>query len=466
MSSEGEYIIYNDEHTNNNLFKKLEQSKLTENIQYLYTLSCDHKEYVYNTYPDMRTKLVFILHPIEISGKEVTFDFTIFCQNKQIYHVGWWLRNFKSFINVKLPDEFNKIILIKNGFDGDWNTLSKRFDTSNITIIKELSNRDYEKIFVNSCMYLDLEDTTANNVILECIKFNTPIIVRKIPAVIEYLGSNYPLYFENEKDLNMLESSDYLCSMIKETTIYLKNMDKSHILRETFNNKIKYDIQKGQHIKKSRYTVENENYKMTWFCFIDNLDVTLENLYNNFTNQHNYKQHILQIIVSNKLKDTENYDNFMRELLKYSKLSINITYSVVNITCYADFVNTSFERCDTPYLNIIGILDKHDSDYADICCNYLDMNPNIDITFSSYNVTEHDYTECIKFEKNKMIFVSNFSQFLFPNTGIVWRKHVYNLIGSFTNYNNMNLIRNYLQKCIKYHLNISCCCDLPLYSIL
>ena len=463
-----ESIIYNELHTNTNLFKQLEQNKLTENIHYLYTLSLDHKEYLYNTYPKMRTKLVSVLHPIEITGKEQTFDFTLFCLNKQIYHIGWWLRNFNSFINFKIPDEFNKTILIKNSFEEDWNTLSNRMNPKkDITIIKELNNNDYAKIFTNSCMYLDLEDATANNVILECIKFNTPVIIRKIPAVIEYLGINYPLYFENEKDLNMLASNDYLCNKITEANVYLQNMDKSHILCETFSDKIKYDIQKGEHIQKSRFAFEPEDYVMTWFCLVDTLDTyddNLLNLYNNFTNQNNNKHHKLKIIVSDKLTDTENYDDFISIITKYSQSSINITYLVVNINNYSDFLNKSFEQCDTLYLTIIGIMDKHDANYTDICCNYLDMNNNIDITFTSYNTIEHDYTECITFEKNKMIFVSNFSQFLFPNTGIVWRKHLYNLIGSFTNYNNrVHLIRNYLKKCIKQHLNISCCHDTPLY---
>ena len=110
-------------------------------------------------------------------------------------------------------------------------------------------------------------------------------------------------------------------------------------------------------------------------------------------------------------------------------------------------------------------MDNHDAHFTDICCKHLNMNTNIDITFSSYNVTEHDYTECITFEKNKMIFVSNFSQILFPNTGIVWRQSLYNLIGPVTNCNNRYVIRNYLLKCLTHHLNISCCNDIPLYTI-
>ena len=110
-------------------------------------------------------------------------------------------------------------------------------------------------------------------------------------------------------------------------------------------------------------------------------------------------------------------------------------------------------------------MDNHDVNFTDICCKYLDTNPNIDITFSSYNVTEHDYTECITFEKNKMVFASNFSHILFPNTGIAWRQHLYHLIGPVTNCNNRHVIRNYLQKCLTCHLNISCCDNIHLYNI-
>ena len=359
--------------------------------------------------------------------------------------------------------------MIKTGFEKEWNTLSKRFDMRNITILPELNNQDYEKLFTHSCMYLDLEDTTANNVILECIKFNTPIIVRKHPALIEYLGINYPLFFENIKELTMLENSDYLFSMIKQANTYLQNMNKSHVLCDTFNNKLKYDIEKLQHINRNRYNTENENPQMTWFCLFDNLDTyatQLENIYNNFTNQHNYKQCLLKIIICSNLKDTENYENFICDIVKYSTVLRNITYIVVNINYYSDFLNASFKQCDTPYLTIIGKMDKHDANYTDVCCNYLNLNSNIDVTFTSYNITENDYTEHIIFETNNMIFVSNFSQFLFPNTGIVWRTNIHNLIGPFTNSNNICLIRKYLQQCLKYHINIACCHEVPLYTIL
>jgi len=163
--------------------------------------------------------------------------------------------------------------------------------------------------------------------------------------------------------------------------------------------------------------------------------------------------------------DNKNYDQFMCNIVKYSTLLVNITYIIVKINYYSDFLNIAFNQCATPYLTIIGKMDSHNTDYTYICCNYLDLNPNIDITFASYNIIEHDYREQVIFEHNKMLFSSNFSKFLCPNTGIVWRKNIHNLIGPFTNSNTICLIRKYLQQCLKRHINISCCHAEPLYTI-
>jgi hypothetical protein len=56
---------------------------------------------------------------------------------------------------------------------------------------------DYENILKESCIFIDLEDCVANNTILECIKFNTPVITRRHPSIEEYIGKDYPLFFEN-----------------------------------------------------------------------------------------------------------------------------------------------------------------------------------------------------------------------------------------------------------------------------
>ena len=77
-------------------------------------------------------------------------------------------------------------------------------------------------------------DAAANNTILECIVRNTPIIVNKIEGVVDYLGQDYPLYFESEDKIeDLLEESK-----IKEAYLYLKKLDKKKFSISNFTNQI------------------------------------------------------------------------------------------------------------------------------------------------------------------------------------------------------------------------------------
>ena len=458
-------IIYNEEHTNKNLFNVIEYHNLNKNLQYLYTLTNKHKEYLYNKFPSYQNNLISVLHPIKITGKEKTFDFSLFCQNKQIFHIGWWLRNFKTFIHFEQPKDFYKTILIKNSFENEWITLSKNYNLDNITILKELENSDYERIFINSCMFLDLEDTTANNIILECIKFNTPVIVKKLPGVVEYLGTDYPLYFENDEQLSLLQNTNYFLNLIEKANTYLEKMDKTHVHPDTFNKKIIYDIKKIQN------TTINKCYKyeLTWFYLVTNLvnyNSKLQNLYKNFANQNNNDINILKIVIDIKLINDDNYQEFINFIDKYNDFLSNIQYVTINIDCYSSFLNNCFSLCETNYFTTVDAFDKHHIDFSNIFINYLDSTPSCDIAFSSYSISDKHYEENIIFKKNTLIFDSNFSNIIFPENGIVYRKELSSLMIPFNNLiNNSSTLRDYFKNIIKKNLNIKCCHEKSLYTI-
>jgi hypothetical protein len=290
-----ELIISDDLMLNNNLFNELTINNLDNKITYLYTFSIHHKKYIYDNYPDYRNKLVSIYHPIDIlninaivNETNSNFNFDLFMSSKKIIHIGWWLRNFKTFINFKQPEKYSKIILVKNDFKEQWNIFSKNYDINDIIIFENLDNNDYESIFKDSCVFIDLEDSVANNTILECIKFNTPIITRRHPSIEEYLGKNYPLFFETDDDLLLFNNETYLEEMIFKAANYLINMNKTHISLNTFNNKLIYDICK----------LKNTNKNMlTWCCFIDkNINKDLfDNFINNFVNQNGLSLFYLKI---------------------------------------------------------------------------------------------------------------------------------------------------------------------------
>ena len=66
--------------------------------------------------------------------------------------------------------------------------------------------------------FVDLYDAGANNTVVECIARATPLLVNKLPSVVEYLGLDYPLYYDSldeaaEKAMNLhliLQAYNYL----------------------------------------------------------------------------------------------------------------------------------------------------------------------------------------------------------------------------------------------------------------
>ena len=455
-------IIYNNESTNKFLFEQIDKLDLKNNITYLYALSNSHKEYLYNKCPDYKHKIVSVLHPINYGDEEKKFDMTLFSQTKQILHIGWSMKNFEKFTDFYQPKEFNKTILIKKGFENEWHRISSRFDLSQVTILKELKSNEYAKLFTSSCIFVYFEDVVASNLILECIKFNTPIITNKIPSIIEYLGENYPLYYHSKDDLSSFKNPKFLMTQIELASNYLKKMDKTHIMTDNFNKKIYYDLRKLQ--------INIDAYKLTWICPIrDITDIfsKIQNLYNNFISQNNNKQLILKIMIEETLYDHEDYDAFIKKLDMYEELVHNITYEIGNIEKLSLFLNESFTNCETKYITFIDINDEFDINFSDKNIEYLNEIKNCDISFSSYICHNSFYKETFMFKRDLMLFLSNFSNSLLSMTGIVYRTNIFEILMQFKDLSEPKYIfREFHRRAIENHLNLMCCSNEPLFKTL
>jgi hypothetical protein len=105
-----------------------------------------------------------------------------------------------------------------------------------VNYIEYLDNDSYDILMTENIIFINLVDASAVNTVIECIVRSTPIIVNKHPAVVELLGENYPLYFNNEDlyiEINNLLSNDKL---IRNAHNYLKRMDKKFFHINTFVN--------------------------------------------------------------------------------------------------------------------------------------------------------------------------------------------------------------------------------------
>jgi len=371
------FILNDDLLLNKNIIDLIHSNNLLYSITFLYVLSVYHKNYIVNTYPQFKNKVLSVYHPIDINNyeKDDLFNIRKFMNKRNIYHVGWWLRNFTSFFEFKVPRGYNKFILVKQEFRQQFDEKFNDIDKS-IQVINELNDNEYKSIFSSSCIFCDLADAVANNVILECIKYNTPVIVRRIPSIEEYLGIDYPLFFDDTSDLSKFTDSKILHTKIVEANEYLKKMDKSPYMLETFLNKITYDMNKLKN--------NNDKYKLTWLYYLNDENIDIEKYISIFNNQLSIEN--IKLIVINSLLSK------VKLLEKYS----NDNITIVNIDTKIDMnevYNIFIQNSTTEYLTFKNFNNIYNEEnYSDLCINYLENNPTYDIVIFKNNKTYNDKT--------------------------------------------------------------------------
>ena len=188
-------------------------------------------------------KILVTKHPCFYNNKIKKFSIEAYKSNsdKKIIQIGQQLRKVTSIYRIKtnmkklwLPGTKNifmmqRLFTYEKSYLGMYNILFNKVD------IKYHDNYDdYDNVFINNIIFIDLFNASANNTILECIMRNTPILVNKIEPVTEYLGVDYPFYFTNLEEIpDLLNDTN-----IEKTYNYLKNMDKSQFTIEYFINDI------------------------------------------------------------------------------------------------------------------------------------------------------------------------------------------------------------------------------------
>ena len=216
------------------------------NCKGLYVLSDYYKRFLKHYIPSIPVNVLY--HPTEIPDIKFNFDKFYKNQNKSIVNIGWWLRRLNSIFllnggnyqkirlmpNNKCKDTILRLTNIERDLFGIRLTQDQ---INSVKIIDHLENKEYDKLLTENIVFLDLYDTSANNAVIECIARGTPLLINKHPATIEYLGEEYPFYFDSLK-----QASDKLndIDLIKYTHEYLMSFDKrKQITIEYFKQQFK-----------------------------------------------------------------------------------------------------------------------------------------------------------------------------------------------------------------------------------
>lgn len=181
-----------------------------------------------------------LIHPTEISNVQFSFDRFVANPYKKIVQVGWWLRKLNAIYQLPIaadnPLGYRKIKLSPKAKKGARNYIQSLEEkekaveglsfepewTENTYPLGHVSNDEYDRLLSENIVFVAVHASSANNAVIECIARATPILINPLPAVVEYLGPDYPMYFHTlaeaaEKAMDL--------ALIQDTHEYLKACD-------------------------------------------------------------------------------------------------------------------------------------------------------------------------------------------------------------------------------------------------
>ncbi|MCA9138731.1 MAG: hypothetical protein KDB00_18295 [Planctomycetales bacterium] len=171
-----------------------------------------------------------LLHPAFPADQHFHPDRYLAQSTRKVVQIGWTLRNSLAIQQVELPDGYEKIHLrpdlspahaAERRLAKYWN--NRRSQHGSVTVMSRLNDQDYDSLLQESVVFLELFDVSACNTVLECIARATPILVNRLPALEEYLGTDYPLFYDslatasrNLDEKAILQAHEYLA--VKDLT--------------------------------------------------------------------------------------------------------------------------------------------------------------------------------------------------------------------------------------------------------
>lgn len=216
----------------------------------LYAFSNYHREFLQERL-GIPVNTLFL--PTETPWRKWSWRKFLANRDRKVVQIGWWARNLhaiyqlqastfrKVFLDVEHPSirvlmEKEKRVLLSRGAFSD-----KMYES--VQTLGYVSDRDYDHLLSENVVFLSLYDASASNAVVECMARNTPILINPLPAIVEYLGREYPFYFtsleeaaEKLTDLDLIRRAHTYLAVhpAKEKltgTFFLKSMAESPIYR-------------------------------------------------------------------------------------------------------------------------------------------------------------------------------------------------------------------------------------------
>jgi hypothetical protein len=227
FSTNSLYGFKNDTSLGSTLDSEVFKSSL-KNCKGIFTLSGYLKKFIQKKYPDLPVESLFLC----TEDSDIKFNFDEFSKNPSIVTIGHWQRLFYNINKIKGIEKY--FLKWADTVDIDWwFEKQKAIRDPQLKILERLDNNQYDNLLEKTVVFLELFDAAANNIIVECIVRNNPIIVNRLPGLFDYLGEGYPLFYDNYAEAQKLVTDHEKIFFGYE---YLKKLNKEKFNSEYFMN--------------------------------------------------------------------------------------------------------------------------------------------------------------------------------------------------------------------------------------
>jgi len=196
----------------------------------IFCLSSDNAEFL-KQHTDIPVDVVY--HTTEIPNLKFSPDKFLSNSSKKVIMIGHWMRNFRAIFD--LDSVYDKFILRGVGNAFCYNKLTYLNDS--VSYLNRLTDEEYDVVLSENIVFLNLYGSSANNTVIECIARNTPIVINRLPALEEYLGKDYPLFYDTIDEASALLKD---MSKIVDAYNHLKKIEPNNFLNSVYISNI-YD---------------------------------------------------------------------------------------------------------------------------------------------------------------------------------------------------------------------------------
>ena len=194
----------------------LSQIHFNKSLEYcrgIFVFSYYHYQWLRNYIP-LFIPISVVFHPTQLILVQFSWENWLNNEKKKVIQLGWWIRKMTSIYRLNTTYEkmwlygseaaFRLLKLEKQQEHHYFNNYINSATGSEVKVINPVNNGEYDILLANNIVFIDLFDSSANNALIECIVRNTPIVITRLPATMEYLGSSYPLFFNTLEEASSL----------------------------------------------------------------------------------------------------------------------------------------------------------------------------------------------------------------------------------------------------------------------